>query len=234
MGFKAMKKKRNKYYALVCLSVLTSLLMTGCKSQNNGSVWDDNQTTGNYKGTVRNLWNSMTGSDREADNAFEANEEDFIALNDDDLKASLADGAIPQPHTQPGQKNGVLPGIEAFHTPSGEMSSIFKNVHFNTDDHILRERNSLVCIEHMADYLKSHKDVYIFIEGHCDERGPEAYNLSLGSRRANYIRTLLIQKGIDSERIHTVSYGKERPADVGHGQQSWTKNRRAEFKVYTR
>lgn len=234
MGFKAMKKKMNKKYALVCLSVLTSLLMTGCKSQNNGSVWDDNQTAGTYKGTVRNLWNNITGNGREADTAFEVNEEDFIALNDDDLKTSLADGAIPQPHTQPGQKNSVLPGIEAFNAPTGEMSSIFKNVLFNTDDHILRERNSLVAIERMADYLKSHKDVYIFIEGHCDERGAEAYNLSLGSRRANYIRTLLVQKGVDPERVHTISYGKERPADVGHGQQSWMKNRRAEFKVYAR
>jgi len=221
-----------KHYGFI-LSVLTSLLVTGCKSQNNGSVWDDNQTAGTYKGTMRNLWNSMTGS-READSSFEANEEDFIALNDEDLKASLADGAIPQPHTQPGLKDSVLPGIEAFRAPSGEMSSIFKSVHFNTDDHILRERNSLVAIEHIADYLKAHKDVYVFIEGHCDERGPEAYNLSLGSRRANYIRTLLVQKGIDSERIHTVSYGKERPLDLGHGQQAWTKNRRAEFKVYTR
>lgn len=225
---------RYNTHAIAYICALTCLALTGCKSTGNKSVWDDNQTTGSYKGTVRNLWDSMTNNSRQEESAFEGAEEDFIALNDEDLKASFADGAIPQPHTQPGQKGSSLPGMEDFHKPSGALASIFKNLQFNTDDHILRGNDSLAAIERMAEYLKAHKEMYVFIEGHCDERGPEAYNLSLGSRRANYVRTLLVQKGIDPERIHTVSYGKERPIDASHGQQAWSKNRRAEFKVYSR
>jgi peptidoglycan-associated lipoprotein len=235
MGLKIKRKTmKHNTHTIVCIGALICLLVTGCKSQNNGSVWDDNHTSGNYKGTVRNLWDSMTNSNRQEESAFEGAEEDFIALNDDDLKSSFADGAIPQPHTQPGQKGSPLPGMEDFHAPSGSLASVFKNVQFNTDDHIVRGKDSLVTIERIAEYLKTHKEMYLFIEGHCDERGPEAYNLSLGSRRANYVRTLLIQKGIDPERIHTVSYGKERPVASGHDTQAWIKNRRAEFKVYSR
>ncbi|MGE5196373.1 MAG: OmpA family protein, partial [Anaerolineae bacterium] len=87
-------------------------------------------------------------------------------------------------------------------------------------------------IDKIASYLKEHKDTFIFVLGHCDERGPEAYNLALGSRRANTIRSLLVQKGVDLNQIHTISYGKERPIDAGHTPEAWQKNRRAEFKVY--
>jgi peptidoglycan-associated lipoprotein len=96
----------------------------------------------------------------------------------------------------------------------------------------LRSKNSLATLEEIADYMKSHENASLFISGHCDERGPEAYNLSLGARRANYIRTQLVKKGVDAERIHTVSYGKERPADLEHNQEAWAKNRRGEFRIY--
>ncbi len=72
----------------------------------------------------------------------------------------------------------------------------------------------------------------MFVEGHTDERGPEAYNLSLGARRANYVRTLLVQKGVDHNQLHTISFGKERPAEMGHNSEAWSKNRRAQFKIY--
>ena len=72
----------------------------------------------------------------------------------------------------------------------------------------------------------------MYVEGHTDERGPEAYNLSLGTRRANSVRTLLIQKGVDLNQVHTISYGKERPDDNSHTPDAWSKNRRAEFKIY--
>ncbi len=90
----------------------------------------------------------------------------------------------------------------------------------------------MATMEKVAEYLKSHPNVYLFVSGHCDERGPEAYNLSLGARRANYVRSLLVQKGVNPERVHTISYGKERPADLGHSQDSWSKNRRSEFRIY--
>lgn len=67
------------------------------------------------------------------------------------------------------------------------------------------------------------------IEGHCDERGTEGYNLSLGERRALALRDALIAAGVDPNRIDTISYGEERPADPGHDEIAWSKNRRGEF-----
>lgn len=204
-------------------------LVTGCRS-GNGSIWDNNKTAGNYKGNARTLWGNEESS---ADDAFfAAKDDDFIGLKDEDLRSQIADGAIPQPKNSPGDIGSNLPGIEAFHSPAGAESAIFKSVLFNTDDHILRGKESLIVIDRIASYMKSHGDVYLFVAGHCDERGPEAYNLSLGARRANYIRSILVQKGVDPERVHTVSYGKERPVDLGHNSDAWSKNRRGEFRIY--
>lgn len=220
-------KRTHTIITLIC--AMACGLVTGCRS-GNGSVWDDNKTAGNYKGTARSLW----GNEDQAtgDGFFTSSDDDFIGLKDEDLRSQFTDGAIPQPKSSPGEIGSGLPGLEAFHTPAGADAAVFKNVYFNTDDHILRGRESLSTIDRIATYLKSHETTYIFISGNCDERGPEAYNLSLGARRANYIRTLLVQKGVDPEKIHTISYGKERPVDLGHSPDAWTKNRRGEFRIY--
>ncbi len=71
----------------------------------------------------------------------------------------------------------------------------------------------------------------LLVEGHCDERGTNEYNLALGERRALSVRRYLVALGIGSDRLHTLSYGEEKPLDPGHTEESWAKNRRAEFKV---
>jgi peptidoglycan-associated lipoprotein len=71
----------------------------------------------------------------------------------------------------------------------------------------------------------------ISIEGHCDERGTVEYNLALGERRALAAKQALVAAGIDGARLSTVSYGEERPADPGHDETAWAKNRRAEFRA---
>ena len=78
-----------------------------------------------------------------------------------------------------------------------------------------------------ADWLKKNGQYNLLIEGHCDERGTEQYNLSLGDRRANTAKEYLATLGVDAGRIRTVSYGEERPFDGGHDEASWAKNRRA-------
>lgn len=69
----------------------------------------------------------------------------------------------------------------------------------------------------------------LLIEGHCDERGTEEYNRSLGERRALAIRELLVASGVPADRVHTVSFGKDKPAEPGHNEAAWSKNRRGEF-----
>jgi peptidoglycan-associated lipoprotein len=78
-----------------------------------------------------------------------------------------------------------------------------------------------------ANWLKQNPQYNLLIEGHCDERGTEQYNLALGDRRANIVKEYLMTLGVDGSRIRTVSYGEERPFDPGHDEAAWAKNRRA-------
>jgi len=80
-----------------------------------------------------------------------------------------------------------------------------------------------------ADWLKRHTNLQFLIEGHCDDRGTTEYNLALGDRRANAARDYLVSLGIDSARIRTVSYGKERPFCTEETEDCWQQNRRAHF-----
>jgi peptidoglycan-associated lipoprotein len=82
-----------------------------------------------------------------------------------------------------------------------------------------------------AEILKKYPSWTITIEGHCDERGTAEYNLALGERRALAAKTYLVSLGIPSDRLRTVSYGKEFPFDPGHDESAWAKNRRAHFVV---
>jgi peptidoglycan-associated lipoprotein len=85
----------------------------------------------------------------------------------------------------------------------------------------------------VADYLKSNSSNAVKVEGHCDERGTDEYNRSLGERRAQAIRAELVKAGVDAGRVDTVSFGRDRPVDTGHSEASHRKNRRGEFIVLT-
>jgi peptidoglycan-associated lipoprotein len=81
--------------------------------------------------------------------------------------------------------------------------------------------------EMQAEWLKRYPNVNVTIEGHCDERGTREYNLALGDRRATAMKNYLVSLGIDSRRVNTISYGKERPAVMGSNPSAWAQNRRA-------
>ncbi|RKX65746.1 MAG: peptidoglycan-associated lipoprotein Pal, partial [Thermodesulfobacteriota bacterium] len=82
-----------------------------------------------------------------------------------------------------------------------------------------------------AQWLKEHPEVHLLIEGHCDERGTEEYNLALGERRANSAKEFLVNLGIDPKRISVISYGEERPVDPRSCEEAWAKNRRDHFVI---
>ena len=82
-----------------------------------------------------------------------------------------------------------------------------------------------------ATWLKAHPEYNILIEGHCDERGTEQYNLALGDRRANIVKQYLQTLAVDASRMRTVSYGEERPFVPGHDESAWAKNRRAHLVI---
>ncbi|HOC44236.1 MAG TPA: peptidoglycan-associated lipoprotein Pal [Thermoanaerobaculales bacterium] len=85
-----------------------------------------------------------------------------------------------------------------------------------------------------AAWLQQHRTIQILIEGHCDERNTREYNLALGERRAAAVRDYLIFLGVGAERLRTISYGEERPFEVGSGEQAWRLNRRAHFVITAR
>jgi peptidoglycan-associated lipoprotein len=82
-----------------------------------------------------------------------------------------------------------------------------------------------------GEWLRENPDATVTIEGHCDERGTNEYNLALGDRRAESAKAFLIDLGIDPARLATISYGEERPVDPRHNEEAWAKNRRDHFVV---
>ena len=103
-----------------------------------------------------------------------------------------------------------------------------QTVHFAFDSAAVlsKEESKLVIV---SEKLKSDPSAYMLIEGHCDERGTDEYNRSLGERRALALREALIRSGIEDGRVQTISFGKDKPADTGHDEAAWAKNRRGEF-----
>jgi peptidoglycan-associated lipoprotein len=83
-----------------------------------------------------------------------------------------------------------------------------------------------------AEWLRQNPDTTITIEGNCDDRGTEEYNLALGDRRAESAKAFLVDLGIDAARISTISYGEERPVDPRNNEEAWAKNRRDHFVVH--
>jgi len=103
-------------------------------------------------------------------------------------------------------------------------------VYFGYDRYDLSE-GARAGLQAQAAWLQSHDGAKVTVEGHCDERGTREYNLALGDRRANSVKNYLVALGVDPSRIHTVSYGKERPAVTGSGESSWAQNRRGYTRV---
>lgn len=88
-------------------------------------------------------------------------------------------------------------------------------------------------IAKVADNLKANPKSAVEVDGHCDERGTEEYNRSLGERRALAVREDLARLGVDASRVVTKTFGKDMPAETGHNEAAWSKNRRAEFILLT-
>ena len=106
----------------------------------------------------------------------------------------------------------------------------FEPVYFGFDASNLQQ-SEMAKIEAVAAHLKK-TDRVVIVEGNCDERGSNEYNLSLGEIRAIAIRDYLVTLGVDPTKIQTKSYGEEKPAVVGHEEGAWSKNRRGEFAVF--
>lgn len=232
-------KKGKKILAVYSL-LLPLLSCVGC-GRNTYDVWEDTKSCGRHMNRGLRTLGGKSGDSRAVNcpddfYCIETYEEEFIPLQDDCSNQRLTTADLPprQPRETPGDPGSSIPGIEAFYDPSlqAELGFIFQNIHFAYNQHLIKGDNNFAILRGIAAYIRQYPRTYLFVEGHCDERGPEAYNLALGARRANVVRTFLINEGVHPDHIFTISYGKERPLVMDHHEEAWAQNRRAEFKIY--
>ena len=111
-----------------------------------------------------------------------------------------------------------------------EFAKVGSTILFDYDSSALSDYAQRT-LDRQAAFLKARPQTRVLMGGHADERGTREYNLALGERRASAARDYLVSKGISSERIRIISYGKERPAKVGSNEAAWRLNRRAETRL---
>ena len=113
-----------------------------------------------------------------------------------------------------------------------EAMDMFLNddIHFEFDNSTLTPEAQLI-LKKKAEWLQNSPEAMSTIEGHCDDRGTNEYNLALGDRRATSAKNFLVDLGISESRLTTISYGEERPADPGQNEEAWAKNRRCHFTI---
>ncbi len=122
-------------------------------------------------------------------------------------------------------KRGMMSGVDSALVADFEKTA-GDRVHFAYDrSDITKEARTT--LHHQAEWLKKHPHIRVSVQGHCDERGTREYNLALGERRAEAAKKALEAHGVHADRLETISYGKERPAVIGTGEEVWAKNRRA-------
>ncbi len=125
----------------------------------------------------------------------------------------------------PERKDTAEPATQ---TRSSIPKPVERSVYFNYDEASVLARYDAMLLANAA-YLKEHSGADVEVQGNCDERGSREYNLALGARRAEQVKRALEVGGVDRNRIHTVSFGKEKPVAMGQDEESYSKNRRADI-----
>ena len=125
---------------------------------------------------------------------------------------------------------GSLSQLAASSSDAQNDGSGLKSVFFDYNKYAIRV-NDKKSLKYNAAYFLKNKKAKILIEGHCDERGTDAYNLALGDRRAKAVMQYLVNLGVSKKRLKTISYGESRPLESGHDEEAWAKNRRTNFVV---
>ena len=147
--------------------------------------------------------------------------------------SAAAPSTAPSPSMTP---SPVAPSTTPSATPPAPSeftaNANLKDIFFDFDKYDVRP-NDAKTLDTNAAWLKSNNDL-VLIEGHCDERGTNEYNLALGERRAKATMNYLVAQGVQASRITIISYGKERPTCTEHSEACWAQNRRAHFLVKAR
>jgi peptidoglycan-associated lipoprotein len=148
-----------------------------------------------------------------------------VTQMDDQAKVSQSD------MSKQGEVKGVgESAVQSEAVPSHDAVAGLERIHFDFDQFTLSADARRILGEN-AGYLNANPGLQVVIEGHCDERGSDEYNLALGESRALAAKNYLVSLGIDAKRLSIISYGEEKPLVNGHNEEAWAQNRRAEFKA---
>jgi len=138
----------------------------------------------------------------------------------------------PVKQVEPVKQEAPKPApVQEASAPKAAEAVVLETVYFDFDKSDLRQDARDALSKNAEALLKKVADAKIKIEGHCDERGTDEYNLALGDRRAKSVAKYLATLGVNVERISTISFGEEKPAVQGNDEAAWSKNRRAEFVI---
>ena len=204
--------RKNQSYLILIIILCFGLIMMGCPKK---TVVKEEPSVKKSEDSAR----LEAERERAAREAREARERELAKMKEEGAKKEFERSLVAKKE----------PGIE------GEVfeSKLLKDIHFDFDKYDIRSVHTEILKEN-AILLKKYSKVKIQIEGHCDERGTNEYNLALGERRANSTKKYLLSLGITADRISTISYGEEKPFDPGHNEEAWAKNRRAHFIILTK
>ena len=160
-----------------------------------------------------------------------------VVKRDEGIAPAVA-AAKPAPKTeQPVKKEAVV--VDSMkdrvsqHSPLTSASENLQKVYFNFDSYALSDEARLALIKD-AEEIKRQNLAKVRIDGNCDERGSDEYNLALGEKRAKSALKYLVAMGIPAGRLAFISYGKEKPVDQGHSEASWAKNRRDDLVIVSK
>ena len=199
-----------KFWTKTVLAILPALILLGCETS--GEVEDAADTGVMSSKTMDDKSSSATTSG--VDSGDTASGESMDSMDSmkmmDDKGSAFSGDPLDDPSSLLAKR------VIYFDFDKSDVRSDFRNV-----------------IQAHAEYLVSHSDVSITLEGHADERGTREYNIALGEQRANSVQRMLTLQGVSASQIRVVSYGEERPAALGHEDDAWSLNRRAEF-IYSR
>lgn len=131
----------------------------------------------------------------------------------------------PAPTTEPpAEPPAFSSNLEPYYP--GTTRLLERTFYFDFDEAVIRPAD-LAALEVHARVLRDNPQRRVMVEGHCDERGTREYNLALGERRADAVKSFLTASGVPASKVESVSYGEERPDDPGHTEAAWSRNRRA-------
>jgi len=151
----------------------------------------------------------------------------FAGCAKKEVAMTSSNGSQQQMSTSGNGTSASTSGVNSSGSVNGEAASSH-SVYFAFDSSALDTAAQSILNANAA-WLKANPGKRITIEGNCDERGSREYNLALGQRRADSVRTYLVKQGVDANRIDTVSFGEERPVCKGTGEACWAQNRRADI-----